>query len=219
MSKTPSITEQELKRLKPTGLDEAFLSRLTACADDHYTDVSEDEAAFAKELQQVRPRGIKTSLMDDLVARIGDTPFAMDEKIVLFNKPSSRGSESAERSTVSKVFRMNLAAAAAVALLGSLAALVLPGSSTTQSPAASSETSGQSDFIPLPTTSAVAPIGYNRTLVGTSDEGVVWRTETEPYRVLRHTYTDRITTEQVDGETIRQEQPHVEYSLVPEKVD
>jgi len=219
MSKTPTITEQELQRLNPCGLDNAFLSRLAACAEDTFTKLSSEEIAFEISLRSVRPRNIQSTLMDTLHAGIADAPFAVDEKIVLFNISNKGKTAASKQGKTSNTIRFNLAAAAAVALLGSLAALMLPEKAPSDVPTASSETPVES-FVPLATSpSNVAPAGYNRTLVGTSDEGVIWKNETQPFRVLRHTFSDRITTAGANGEPVQKEQPHIEYSLIPEKVD
>jgi len=219
MSKTPSITEQELQGLNPCGLDDAFLSRLAACAEDGFTKLSAEETAYENSLRSVRPRNIQSALLETLHGRTGDAPFAVDEKIVLFNKSNKAKTAASKQAKAPNIIRFNLAAAAAVALLGSLAALMLPDKTPSDVPTASSETPVES-FVPLATSpSNVAPAGYNRTLVGTSDEGVIWKNETQPFRVLRHTFSDRITTAGENGEPVQKEQPHIEYSLIPEKVD
>jgi len=220
MSKIPSITEQELLALNPCGLDKTFLSRLTACAEETFTALSVEETGFETQLRAIRPRNIQSSLLDTLHGKIGDAPFAVDEKIVLFNKSNPRPRAASKPGRASNIFRFNLAAAAAVALLGSLTALMLPGNAPSAGSSASSST--ETDKITpmvVPAASNIAPAAYNRTLVGTSDEGVIWQTDTKPFRVLRHTFTDRITTADENGEAIEKQQPHIEYSIIPEKVD
>lgn len=226
MSKIPSITEQELLALNPCALDQTFLSRLTACAEETYAGLSDEETAFESELRAIRPRDVQASFLETLHSSIADVPFAVDEKIVLFNKSNQSSRSAAKTGGRSNIFRFNIAAAAAVALLGSLAALMMPGNANLDAPSASTSTENETipAFVsPTPPNIApvtnIAPAGYNRTLVGTSDEGVIWQSDTKPFRVLRHTFNDSFTTEGEHGESIQKEQPHVEYSLIPEKVD
>ncbi|MBG7606995.1 MAG: hypothetical protein IZT59_03055 [Verrucomicrobia bacterium] len=224
MSKIPSITEQELQGLNPCGLDEEFLSRLAASAEETFTELSSQELEFENKLRDIRPRKIQSALVADLQGKIGDTPFSVDKKIVLFNK-SSKGNHAASKNRkASNIFRFNIAAAAAVAILGSVAALMLPNNTPaeTSTAAATTETENiaPTAFVPnqLPQTNFV-PTSYDRNLSNTRDQSVIWKDNNQPYRVLLHTFTDRISKDNENGETIQVEQPSFEYSLIPEKVD
>ncbi len=225
MSKIPSITEQELRGLSPCGLDEKFLLRLEACAEETFAELTGAELEFESTLRGIRPRGVQSALVSSLTETIGDTPFAVDEKIVLFNKPNQAGQSAGKGGTAKNLIRFNIAAAAAVAILGSVAALMIPTDRPPENTAeAVQETEAENVssgfFVPkvLPQTN-FAPASFERGLSGTSDEGVLWRDANRPYRVLLHTFTDRLTAESENGETIQMEQPSYEYSLVPEKVD
>ena len=224
MSKIPSITEQELLGLNPCGLDEKFLSRLAACAEETFTELSAKEIAFENQLREIRPRKAQATLVASLAEAIGDAPFAVDEKIVLFNKANQAKPTATKSGKTSNIFRFNIAAAAAVALLGSVAALMLPNNSPAESPTASAgsstENMASTAFVPriLPQTN-FAPASYERDLNNTSDEGVIWQGNNQPYRVLLHTFTDRMTSENGNGGTIRMEKPSYQYTLIPEKVD
>lgn len=218
MSTIPSPTEQALQALIPAALGEEFLARLIACAEETDTALSEEEIRTETQLRSLEPRAIPSLLQTKLGEAIADTPFAVDEKIVLFHKSSTRRLSETSKKSRNNIIRFNIAAAAAVALLGSFAAVMLPQNKTDQSGADNSVSIER--FVPIaPSNSNVAPASYNRTLVGTRDEGVIWQNKTQPYRVLSHTYRDRIITENRNGEVIEKEQPHVEYSLIPEKVD
>jgi hypothetical protein len=132
---------------------------------------------------------------------------------VLFHKSTSRAS-----GTSSKLRRFNLAAAAAVALLGSLAAWITPNQandtvSTTTIP------SVPRSVITSPASSSFAPAAFNRNLSDTRDEGVIWNPSNRPHRVMRFTYMDRVTLKNEKGESIQVEQPRVEYVIIPEKID
>lgn len=74
MPKIPSITEQQLNRLSPSGLDEQFLTRLTACADGSFLEQADDEIEFEKRLRKHRPKGVSSDFSEGLLEIIGDTP-------------------------------------------------------------------------------------------------------------------------------------------------
>ncbi len=216
MSRIPTITEQELSNLNPAGLDEDFLARLTACAEGSHESLSDDEAAFEARLRALRPSPISGALQASLLDSLGDAPFAVDEKIVLFNKSSSAtvavgGKKSA--------FRFNVAAAAAVALLGSLAAFMIPAETKKVQSADTKDTpeSFSAPFTAAP--SLVAPASFNGTPSETRDEGVIWRGKNQPHRVLRMTYMDKVFVLDAVGNPVSVERPRFEYVIIPEKID
>lgn len=217
MSKIPSIIERELGSLSPHGLDEAFMSRLAACADGTALELSDSELQFEKSLRVFKPRAVPAELYSALAETISDTPFAVDEKIVMFHKSGGRGAESGQSSRL-RVFSRNIAAAAAVALLGSLAAFMVPNNDSSSDGALSGK-----DFTSAPAISSVDnnyfPATYNRNLRDTRDEGVIWQPNNVPHRVLRFTYMDRVTLKNEKGETMQVEHPRDEYVIIPEKID
>ncbi len=220
MSKPPNITEQELKGLNPCGLDEEFLSRLAACAEDTFTDLTASELEFEAKLRAIRPRAIPAALDEKLQDAISNTPFAVDGKIVLFHKSNKGKTSGSKTGRLPSIVRFNVAAAAAVALLGSLAALMLPANRQKQeSPTAANTV----EVLPSPAfpsaPSNFAPASYNRNLTETRDEGVIWQNNMQPHRVLRLKYIDLVTGKNSKGESIEIEQPRYEYVLIPEKVD
>lgn len=214
MSRIPTITEQQLSNLDPTGLDGDFLARLTACAEGTLMNLSEDEAAFENRLRAIHPRTVAFSLQTKLLETLGVTPFAVDDKIVLFNK-SAIGRVGTGKNW--KSFRYNLAAAAAVALIGIIAAFMVP-TETAKDRSADIGADSESFAAPLaPAAALVAPISRN--LSGTRDEGVVWRGKNQPHRVLRMTYTDQVTVMDAEGNPVTKQLPHVEYVIIPERLD
>ncbi|WP_411826973.1 hypothetical protein [Luteolibacter sp. AS25] len=218
MSKIPSILEQELRNLKPCGIDDDFLERLVSCAEGTDSVLSAEELGFASELRARAPRNLPATLEAGLMEAIGDTPFHMDEKIVLFNK-SNKNSAKPKRSNI---MRFNFAAAAAVALMGSIAAFMIPGGGEGENRIAETvddqviETPAQISPVAA---SNFAPVGLNRNLSETHDEGVMWGNDEQPHRVMRMTYLDRVTLSNDKGETIEVSQPKVEYVVMPEKID
>lgn len=220
MSKIPTITESQLGSLNPAGLDEDFLARLTASAEGTYTSLSADEASLEDKLRAFRPRTIPAGLHASLLKSLGDTPFAVDEKIVLFNKPAAGTTSNGK---TRGAFRLNLAAAAAVALLGAIAAFLVP-SDTAKNESAQTEVPLRPETVTLaPQTlpafpaSPIAPASRN--LSDTRDEGVVWRGKNQPHRVLRLTYMDQVTVMDAEGNPIPTQRPRVEYVIIPEKID
>lgn len=221
MSKIPSIFEQELRNQAPARLDAAFLDRLTACAEGTQTEMPKEDADFAAGLAAMRPRTVPAAMQASLLEAIGETPFALDGKIVLFNKRSKQGAAKSP-----SFGRFNFAAAAAVALLGALSALMIPAGNGVET-AANTDTTSKSPapisirnphLVPA-TNPHFAPASYGRNLSETRDEGVIWRGDNQPHRVLRLTYTDKVTMIGESGETIQVEKPRYEYVLIPERID
>lgn len=216
MSRIPTITERELSNLNPAGLDEDFLSRLTACAEGTHAHLSDGEAALETRLRALRPGAIPNALRSSLLDALGDTPFAVDDKILLFNKPSNGASATGQKKSS---LRFNIAAAAAVALLGSLAALMVPAETKHSQTAV---TGDKSEALPPPFTTApsmIAPASFNRNPSETRDEGVIWRGKNQPHRVLRMTYMEKVTVLDAAGNPAIVERPRFEYLIVPEKID
>lgn len=219
MPKIPSITEQELRNLAPSGLDEDFLSRLTACAEGTAESLSDDELDFENHLRAIRPRKIPAAFQGKLMAAVGDAPFSVDGTIVLFNKATAGTKSKKPR----RFLHFNIAAAAAVALLGSIAAFMVPGKSAENLGAdagSSKEPIVAPSIIPnSPEISNFAPASFNANPSETRDEGVIWRGKNQPHRVLRLTYMDQVTVTGADGNPKTVEKPRVEYVIIPEKVD
>ena len=219
MSKMPTITEQELSNLQPTGLDEDFLARLTACADGTDLNITEGEAVFEAHLRALRPRPIPGTLKTSLLNALGDTPFALDEIIVLFNKPSSASVMYGKKLSA---FRFNVAAAA-VALLGSLTAFLIPeGIRKGQS----AETGDATGFVPAPITNTPSQIKTAPSQIApasisshTRDEGVIWSDKNQPHRILRRIYMDQVLTKDAAGNFFPELRPRVEYVIIPDKID
>ena len=203
---------------RPAALDESFLDRLTACAEGSFETLSSDEQKWEEQLAGAAPNDIPVSLGDKIMESIGDTPFTVDGKIVLFNK--AKHEKSATTGKRSNIVKFNIAAAAAVALMGSMAALVYPGASTQQGPSvADREPIVESAPLMESAPSNFAPASYNRDLNSINDQGVVWQNGVQPYRVYDMISRDKVTLENADGETIQMEQPRMERILMPEQID
>jgi hypothetical protein len=214
MSKIPTIAEQKLADLQPNKLDEDFMSRLLASTDGSLTELTDAERQFETSLCKFSPPKLSSSFDSTLIDILNNTPFHVDEKIVLFHKSTSRAS-----AAPSKFRRFNIAAAAAVALLGSLAAWITPTPNKETVVIVPERIIQQPSPITTQTPSSFAPAGFNRSLSGTRDEGVIWNPSNRPHRVMRFTYMERVTMKNEKGELIQVEQPRVEYVVIPEKLD
>ncbi len=212
MSKIPTIAEQQLANLQPGKLDVDFMSRLVASADGSIMELTVEEIEFESYLRKFVPNKISLVTQDRLHGILDGTPFHVDEKIVLFHKSNKQ-----KAAYSSKSRRFNIAAAAAVALLGSLAAWITPGTDSHQ--ITTGNPSNQQPSLIAPASNSFSPAGFNRNLKASRDEGVIWNGPQRPHRVLRFTYMDRVTLKNEKGELIQVEQPREEFVIIPEKVD
>jgi len=213
MSKIPTIAEQQLANLQPSKLDEDFMSRLLASTEGSLTELTAEELQFENQLRAFSPRKLSLNVAASLAETLNNTPFQVDDKIVLFHKSTSQVDCSSN-----PLRRLNIAAAAAVALLGALTAWITPSQDNV--------TANTPSSVPLnkpastsPVTNSFTPAGFNRNLSDTHDEGVIWNGANRPHRVLRFTYMDRVTLKNEKGELIQVEQPREEYVILPEKID
>jgi len=210
MPKIPTIFEQELRNQAPARLDGVFLDRLTACAEGTAADMPEADVEFAAMLGGVKPRPLPSAFHASLLDAIGETPFSLDGKIVLFHKQSKPGP-----AKVRSFRRFNFAAAAAVALLGALAAFMVPGGNGGKKTAENGKPGTANPIL----NSHFSPASYGRNLSETRDEGVIWRGKNQPHRVWRLTFTDKVTMTNGKGETYQEERPRYEFVIIPEKID
>ena len=221
MPRIPSSEEQALGKLTPAALDEGFLARLTACTDGSATELSAEEMDFEASLRSITPRNVPSALSASLLETLSVAPFAVDEKIVLFNGESKAKAKSGR----SNIFRFNIAAAAAVALLGSLAAFMVPQKDAISSLTVANDSSRASlDEVAVPyvhpsENQNIAAASFDTSLRETRDEGVRWSSAFQPQRIMRFTYTDEVTVLNDSGEEVQVKRPRIEYVIVPERVD
>jgi hypothetical protein len=214
MSKIPTIAEQKLADHQPNKLDEDFMSRLLASADGSLTELTDAELQFENRLRKFSPPKLSSSFDTTLINILNNTPFHVDEKIVLFHKATSRTS-----GTPSKLRRFNLAAAAAVALLGSLAAWITPNQTNNTVANTPERIIQQPSAIPPTAPSSFAPAGFIKNPSNSRDEAVIENSSNRPHRVMPFTYMERVTLKNAKGELIQVERPRVEYIIIPEKID
>jgi plasmid stability protein len=196
--------EAELREIQASALDEELLARLEAAADGTLTELSASELRFEQLLRRTSPAKLDSEFLGSLEAIVRDTPFGVDEKVVLF--PITH------RNVIHK--RSLWSAAAAVAIMGALAALIMPAGKPTAQTVAQSRTSAATANTPN-----FVPASFNRALSEVNDEGVIWKPNNQPHSLVRVVYKDQITLKDAQGRTVEVEKPSVEYILVPAKTD
>ena len=201
--------EEELRKFLAAPLDDALLSRLEAAADGTLTDLSPEELRFEERLRGITPSGLAPDFLASLQTIVSDVPFPVDDKILLFPGAGAGRTERKKRPMWS--------AAAAVALFGAAAALLIPIGKPPVEVAAkpvSSPSAGAGV-----TSGNLVPAGFNRGVSNIRDEGVVWKSNSQPHNLMRVEYVDRITLKDKDGREYQVEQPRARYMLVPAKTD
>lgn len=214
MKKDSQDLENQLTGKQAADLDEALLDRLEAAADGSLTQLSAEERKFEAQLRAIRPQSLSAGLLASLEAKVEGLPAPSQVRVLPFP-----GTQRIDEPELSRTRAPWMAAAAAVVLLGVLSAIWLdpmggPGAT------AGNPTPEQSGFAPSPlphstTLPGAIPAEFTRALSETQDQGVIWPSNDEPHRVIKVTYTDRVTMKRNDGSTYEVEKPRVEYYLVP----
>lgn len=207
---TPNL-ESDLHKLNAAGLDPTLLDRLEAAADDRLTELSPLERQFEAELRRFRPTTLSPSLLASLEIQCSGIAFPKAAAVVPF--PNLKQAPQSRRSV--------WGAAAAVALLGALAALFIPTKSgNNPSVAGQKAPSIHTEANPSALRSSdLTPADFSRKLSETSDEGVIWPSNQQAHRVLKVVYKDLVTLKRADGSSYQVEQPRVEYFIVPTHSD
>lgn len=208
MKPTSKDIEQKLHDQQATELDEALLDRLVAAAEGTLTDVTEDEMRLEAELRGLQTQGLSPQFLKTLEKEVASIPAPTQVHVLPFPRKRQR------QQPVTRKPPIWAAAAAAVALMGVLSSWWLDPMAvdTASSPGASTITA---DPAPANGVSTTAPAQFSRALTRTQDEGIIWGENKEPHRVLKVTYTDRVSMKREDGSTYQVEKPRIEYYLVP----
>ena len=170
-----------------------------------------------RELAALVPSRVSARLLERIAAGVAVLPDPALAKVVPFpggTRPNVRPAGASRW----------LAMAAAVALLGAVAALLTPGlrqpSAVARNPqqeAAAGTRMPGSPAAGVPR--GFVPAGSHAGVREVRDEGLVWpNNEKQPLRRVRVVYFERITLVNEQGEKIEVEQPRVEYILLPEKI-
>lgn len=208
MNQDPPPLDSALRELQCSSLDHALLDRLEGAAEGNWTELTREELQFEAFLRQTKPTAIGPDFLSRLETTTRGTHFIIDEKIVLFPKDSHGTSTPKKYST--------WAAAAAVALIGAASALMLPSRGPGN---ATSRNATGSPSIATPLSPNFVPAGFNRGLSEVHDEGIVWKQNKQPQRLVRVVYMEKMTYKDASGRIVEVEQPKAHYVLLPEKTD
>ena len=209
MNSDPSLLERDLSSLKAVGLNDAFLARLDAAANDTLTTLTPEEMRFEASLAAFRPASVSIHLTEKFESAVQGLPFPGTGKILRFPRSTDRITTQPNRSWY--------AAAAAVALFGGIIALTLP--STKSSPNIVTKSDSTTGSSTLAGSNQFIPASYDRGLSRVSDEGVVWHENKRPQSVVRVDYEENITLKDSSGRTFQVKQPRVQYLMVPAQTD
>lgn len=210
MTPDPPTLEAELRELKVIALDDSFLTRLEASAAGTWAEPTGQEIRFEKSLRGFQIAKLDAAFLAELETIVRDVPFALDEKIVPFVK-------AAPTAPARRKYSFG-AAAAAIAMIGAATALLMPGGKAPQN-APRQVASSHSAPITGAAANHFVPASFNRGLSEVRDEGVIWKSNNQPHRIVRVVYKDQVTLKDAQGRTVEVEQPRVEYMLVPAKTD
>jgi hypothetical protein len=210
MTQDPSSLEASLRELQPSALDEELLARLEASTDGTLMEPTPAEIRLESELRKNSPSPLTQDFLAELESIFQGVPFPSEENIVLF--PKSPPTLPTPRK------RPMWATAAAVGLIGALAAFMVP--TTRKAPATASHLPDSPQTSPPAAASRnFVPASFDSGLSEVHDEGVIWKSNHEPHSLVRVVYKDKITLTDSNGRTVLVEQPRVEYMLVPAKTD
>ena len=228
--------EAQLALLVPSAIPRDLIDRVNAEVDlpmiDAAMNVDDSELVDLEErLGTLSP----SSLSPDVLTRIAEAMdkwhehVPVEEKVVAFNQlEEAAPKQQIERTSKLANFRM-YSAAAAVALLGALAAVVLPTWENEATPTVATTDSVESfNNTSLPVQSAsrvnisteasnawLVPDSLSHKVTHTSDAGVIMSHDNIPHRSIRIDYVDGIKVLDEDGREIEINRPGVQYMLIP----
>jgi hypothetical protein len=206
MTPDSASIEAELRQLKAASLDDDFFARLEAAADDSLTTLSAEEIRFEEFLRETHPTALSPDYLAQLVTYVSATPFAVNEKIVLF--PIS-GPQLVSPKKPFAVWQ----AAAAVAIFGAFCALTIP--SGKQAGADRSSQMAEN----LPSKGNFIPASFDRNISTVKNEGIVWNQQQQAQNVIRVDYKEKIVYKDSMNRAVQIEQPRVQYLSVPATTD
>ena len=166
-----------------------------------------DLKKFEEELERLCP----VAMPDGLIARMEAAMDGWQEEPVEEENVVPFPSQEEESPGASR--RGFWAAAAAVAILGALAALFVPTDQGGDRRTA--RNANESGFTPA----SFSPVGASRNILAASDEGFVMTKDAIPHRAVRVEYMDQIEFTNDQGERLQVEAPRVRIVLIPVQVD
>jgi hypothetical protein len=201
--------EQLLRSVKPAGLSDATLLRLEEAMSGTMT-LEAPLLQVEAQLQDITPRALSEATLERMMVTVKDVPFALDQKVLLFPGSHKEASATAPRQQGWR----RVAAVAAVAMLGGLAALWTPSNQPAEVVSAAPITRPAAPAVP-----GIVATSFGTGIERAEDEGVIWTDDRQPKRVLRFEYQDRVLVRDKDGVDRMLFIPREELFVVPEKVD
>jgi hypothetical protein len=222
MSQDLTSLENDLRKLRPALLDQAMIERLEGCAAGNWDRTRPLELQGEHRLRNNTPAPLDEMMIARILSQASSVPFPKPEpKILPF--PASATAQATSRPACQP--SRWLASAAAVAVMGALAAMMVPQPVGNGSNLAANNAPRTSESRPAAQASArpsslpLVPAGLNRGLREARDEGVVLNNKRLPHRILKFVYNEQVTYKDAEGRTYQVEQPRVEYLIVPAKTD
>ena len=161
-----------------------------------------------EELERLAPAGLPEGLISRMEAAMvawEEVDSGNEEKVVQFPQDETSAGKSGF-----------WAVAAAVALLGAVVALVIPGTQTEPNVAeANTETNTGTNYAAV----SFSPTELNRNIIQASDGGVVLTKDARPHRAVRVEYMNRVKFRNAAGEELYIEKPAVKIVLIPVETD
>lgn len=222
MSQDLTSLENDLRKLRPSLLDQAMIERLEGCAAGNWDRTRPLELLGEHRLRSNAPAPLDEVMISRILSQASNVPFPKQEPKILPFPTSATAAATSRRARQPSRW---LASAAAVAIMGALAAMLAPQPTGTGSKLAANNAQRTSESRPAaqsparPPSLPLVPAGLNRGLREASDEGVVLNNKRLPHRILKFVYNEQVTYKDAEGRTYQVEQPRVEYLIIPAKTD
>ncbi|WP_035601555.1 hypothetical protein [Haloferula sp. BvORR071] len=207
--------EDSLKGMRPAAPDAACLGRLLAAVEGRLQKNDLSMAGVESRLAAMAPVAPGPEVFERMLNTVSRVPFPVSDKVVLFPgaaKPAA--AKAASR-------RPWYAAAAAVAVAGAFSAMMVEKPSTGIQIPVTTKTEESRGYTPVsgPGAGNGKIVRASTGLQEASDQGLGWRTDGKPMRVVKLKYMDTVQVTQPDGKVVEMQVPREELLLVPEKID
>ena len=230
--------EEQLEGLVPASISTGLHARLECSIkgdEDHATATIECFEELEVHLQHLAPATMPTDMINRM-ARAMDhwhEQLPIEQKLVAFAEAKEAKEAKEVKTRRRRPYGMGmLSAVAAVALLGAITALMIPGGFKDATPAVSSSLSALNTTQNLPPAASETPLisanavpsthagrllqdSLTHKVTNSSDQGVVLSGDNVPHRCIRVEYIDRVMVERADGRRVMLSRPGVKYVLYP----
>lgn len=228
--------ESQLASLVPSAMPGELVARVESAIDHSLIDaaVEMNDAELGDletHLGQLAPAGLSGDVLSRMVRAMDRWHefVPVEEKVVPFGASKQPSADQEQTKQKSANYSM-YAAAAAVALLGAVAALVMPQLNQTNTVAIAGENTQPSqdvsssddlgnihavDVKNAPRDAWLVPDSLSHKVTNTRDTGILMTRDNVPHRSIRIDYTDQIKVLDEDGREIEITRPGVQYVLIP----